>query len=307
MKKLKNSDKAEYNKFVLGYPKFHIETSNKAMKYIIKFINVLIHFINSLVYIFALIFKRKNPLFAASRQHFWSQLIGYRHPLLVEPLGYEVNFITTPLRVVLNSFIMIVVVGTIMIINFTSHNQQKVEVDKVKPVIIRQEPIGSISVPIQTTNNIVSSTTADANMPATENISTVENELPPRHIDVSDASKINAVKRLYKEDLYNNNFLTEDFEKTLYINENYHCLDYNPLTQSENPNELYHLSNLKILENGNVQVTIYNSRETDLQFVMKCNKGSCLVDDIIEPKNGWTGGSIKKSIENLYIHEDVCD
>lgn len=93
-------------------------------------------------------------------------------------------------------------------------------------------------------------------MPATENISTVENELP-RTIDVSDASKINAVKRLYKEDLYNNNFLTEDFEKTLYINENYHCLDYNPLTQSENPNELYHLSNLKILENGNVQVTIY--------------------------------------------------
>lgn len=55
-----NSDKAEYNKFILGYPKFYIETSNKAMKYIIKFINVLIYFINSLVYIFALIFKEKT-------------------------------------------------------------------------------------------------------------------------------------------------------------------------------------------------------------------------------------------------------
>lgn len=294
-----NSDKAEYNKFVLGYPKFHIKTSNKAMKYIIKFSNFLIHFINSLVYIVVLIFKRKNPLFAASRQHFWSQVIGYRHPLLVEPLGYEVNFIITPLRVVLNSFIMIIVVGIIMIINFTNHNQQKVEADKVKPVIKRQEPIGSISVPIQTTNNIVSSTTADANMPATENISMKTDPLSFEQVVPNDIKEIEAVRKLYRDQLYSSDGLTEEFKSILEANRNNPvCLDYDVLIQGQDTVQGFKVSNYKLLYDGNVQATVFNGAQTDLQFALKCSQDTCLIDDIIEPQNGMIGGSVKEHLKN---------
>ncbi|MBW4016699.1 hypothetical protein HG534_10380 [Moraxella osloensis] len=112
---------AEYNRFVLGYYLFDQETikirsTNKLIIYITNSINLLIYLIILIPYFIVLILKKNNPLFNISRRYFWSQVIGYRKPLPVDPLNQEVNFTIHPRKKFINRLIIISIFSALIII-----------------------------------------------------------------------------------------------------------------------------------------------------------------------------------------------
>ena len=110
---------------------------------------------------------------------------------------------------------------------------------------------------------------------------------------------IEAVRKLYRDQLYSSDGLTEEFKSILEATRNTPvCLDYDVLIQGQDTVQGFKVSNYKLLYDGNVQATVFNGAQTDLQFALKCSQDICLIDDIIEPQNGMIGGSVKEYLKN---------